>query len=106
MNIYYRDCLTRRDQRIPLVLFYPRVSILETSCTRLHSRGSMLELSALFRERYGSGWRDKFKDTVSGNTYGVWGTKTKQARVFTRYCALIVCNDGIVVGSDLQDLIT
>lgn len=99
-NLYYRDCAPKGAPRLPLLLFYPRISVLEASAVALEDRKA---LTASFKMRYGTGWKKNFKMSIDASAiYSVWTVGTKQARVFTKYCALIVLNDGLVLGTELS----
>lgn len=104
INIYYRKCFSAR---LPLILFYPRISI-DPSTTQglLNEIRNTQKLQNLFKERYQSDFVEKYRTTVSSDSlYSTWIGSTKQGRIFLRYCSLIVCNDGIVVGEPFLRLL-
>ena len=99
INLYYRRCLAG-DTELPLLLFYPRISISKaTTDALLNEINSSDALLDLFKSRYPTEFQTKYdKTTSSKSLYHHWVNTTKQARIFSNYCSLIFCNDGIIVG--------
>lgn len=102
-NVYYRVCESGTARAKPLIIFYPRVSVLSQSTERLLQSVSFdSALGRLFTDRYGTAGSSKFRKTTSSpHLYSTWDTTAKQARIFTKYAALIVCSDGFVLGERL-----
>lgn len=105
INMRYRLCFQEDEPDLPLLLFYPRISIQEASHTKL--LGPLQEsLEAEFEKRYPDNHQEKLeKTTSSNNLYSTWNTGVKQDRIFRRYCTLILCNDGIVLGQEARELL-
>ena len=99
VNLYYRKCFAR-DAELPLLLFYPRISISKaTTDALLEEMNSSHALLDLFKSRYPTEFQTKYdKTTSSKSLYHYWVNTTKQARIFQNYCSLIFCNDGIIIG--------
>ena len=99
INLFYRRCLAG-DTELPLLLFYPRISIsIATTDALLNEIDSSDALLDLFKFRYPAEFETKYdKTTSSKSLYHHWVNTTKQARIFQNYCSLIFCNDGIIVG--------
>ncbi|MCE9608499.1 MAG: hypothetical protein K8U03_26745 [Planctomycetia bacterium] len=96
------------DRQRPLILFYPRIHLRPTSpnVVRVQSRLSNFGQAAnpfrqLFAERYGTASADTratdFLNRTSDHT-AKWTDSTKQARIFQRYCDLIVLQDAVILG--------
>ena len=99
VNLYYRKCFAGGTE-LPLLLFYPRISISKaTTDALLKEINSSDALLDLFKSRYPTEFQTKYdKTTSSKSLYGHWVNTTKQARIFQNYCSLIFCNDGIIIG--------
>lgn len=113
VNIDYMHCRPN-NARAPagrqgaLILFYPRIWLSRESSSyvtvnedlrRLQVPGS--HLYRLFEERYkleppGSR-QERFAKETSDHV-GLWAETTKQARIFRRYCDLIVLSDAVLLG--------
>jgi hypothetical protein len=112
VNIHYTSCrppnsLKISDRSKALVLFYPRIALQTSSNSHTQVVRDLTDilspkskLYSLFDERYvnddPSARRHKFhgiKDPL-----GIWKETTKQARIFRRYCDLIVLSDAILLG--------
>lgn len=113
VNVDYVYC-RRNGARTPaeregaLVLFYPRVAlrassnahaVVEHELEHLLQRGT--KLYQLFEERYANdnpgARREKFTEITE--PIGLWKETTKQARIFRKYCDLIVLSDAILLGN-------
>lgn len=111
VNLDYRLCRNDgerqpSDRGIGLTVLYPRVSLRRDSTTnqRLGGLPGRIpeDLRELFVRRYGSEANDKIESCLhSSQLFGLWGNKTKQARIFRRYADLVVLNDGLVLGDSL-----
>jgi len=96
------------DRKKPLILFYPRVYLDPSSpnVIRLQSEISLAtqvgsQFQKLFEARYGPSdamqRAAQFVNGTSGNL-GRWTDSTKQARIFQRYCDLIILQDAVILG--------
>ncbi|WP_251954540.1 hypothetical protein [Salinibacter ruber] len=104
-NIYHRLCKRSDDTDLPLLLYYPRISIGKTESNRLMSNSLVNDLKEEFRNRYPQEYEEKFeKKTISNNLYAQWNTGVKQDRIFRHYCTIIFCNDGIVIGEKAAEI--
>ena len=106
INIYYRECFVNEQLAFPLLMIYPRISLMRKSTQQLSDNVSGREFIQLFIDRYQSDYREKYKKTVSSRgLYDTWNVGVKQDRIFRRYCSLVLCHDGIVIGQPLWDKI-
>ncbi len=105
VNLYYRE--SQNHDYLPLVLYYPRVSISKDRTEKLLKDVFETDkVKQLFIERYGSEGIRKYNETIKTRSlYGNWITTSKQGRIFYEYCALIICNDGIIIGQSLDALL-
>lgn len=108
INLFYRECVSEKGQ-LPFLLFYPRVSITSDAVEGI--LGDIEEesksLLGLFKRRYGPAEAPiKYRSVMdSDSLYSQWVKSTKQGRIFLKYCSLIFCNDGIIVGNSLTKLL-
>ena len=107
INLYYRKCFVDNTE-LPLLLFYPRISISEvTTDNLLKEINSSDTLLDLFKSRYPTDFQTKYdKTTNSESLYHHWVNTTKQARIFQNYCSLIFCNDGIILGDKVMKVLS
>ena len=99
---------TPKERDKALVLFYPRVSLRNTSSSHQAivddlkniqtPRNPMFEH---FAKRYAADKPEERRETLrkTGHLIGIWRESTKQARIFRRYCDLIVLSDAILLGN-------
>lgn len=103
---------TTKDREASLVLVYPRVYLQYNSLSKAEIDSSLSELSSdcgdlydLFMDRYPACDLEDKKNNLlrSKDHVGVWSNGTKQARVFKRYCDLIILGDAIIVGENWRE---
>ncbi len=107
VNIFYRLCASNPAKPLPLILIYPRISIAKSRQTEIEEKMMKTQnLKGLFKKRYGEEYQNKFIKTISSqNLFGTWASETKQGRIFMKYCSLIICNDGFIVGNELARIL-
>ncbi|GFE57406.1 hypothetical protein [Geobacter sp. AOG1] len=105
VNLFARYCLPSKSFK-PLILFYPRVSISNEKSAQLIKETKEAAFIQLFKDRYGKDFKEKLVQTTSSSDlYHSWVASTKQGRIFSHYCSIIVCNDGIIIGDKLGELL-
>lgn len=118
VNTDYIFCRTpggrsTKDREASLVLVYPRVFLDNESQQKLKIDDAISELNNgkgdlynLFTQRYSTLDEIETKRSNllrSSSHIGIWGNGTKQARVFKRYCDLIILGDGVIVGENWRE---
>lgn len=105
------DGRSTKDRHTSLILVYPRVFLRANSILRekVHDNLKLLSdktggLSDLFHERFPVNDVDKKITSLLGSTniIGIWGDRTKQSRIFRRYCDIIILADAVIIGNNWE----